>query len=102
MSRKDAISLVSRAIALYLTFWALAELTNLPVRVLSFVHSVTAERMAPNMQYLRQYYLMEVAFLLTRVVGLSVLALWFHKCGPGVEALLQPPRSEAEGAAIQN
>jgi hypothetical protein len=45
---------------------------------------------------------MEVAFLLTRVVGLSVLALWFHKCGPGVEALLQPPRSEAEGAAIQN
>jgi hypothetical protein len=48
MSRKDAISLVSRASALYLTFWALAELTNWPVRVLSFVHSVTAERMAPN------------------------------------------------------
>jgi hypothetical protein len=65
VSRKDAISLVSRAIALYLTFWALPELTNLPVRVLSFVHSVTAERMAPNTQYLRQYYLMELAFLLT-------------------------------------
>ena len=53
-------------------------------------------------QYLRQYYLMESAFLLIRIVGLSVLALWFHKCGPGVEALLQPSRSEAEGAAIQN
>ena len=55
--------------ALYLTFWALAELTNLPVRVLSFVHSVTAERMALNTQYLRQYYPMELACLLTRIVG---------------------------------
>jgi hypothetical protein len=45
---------------------------------------------------------MELALLLTRIVGLSVLALWFHKSGPGVEALLQPPRSEAEGGAIQN
>jgi hypothetical protein len=58
--------------------------------------------MAPNTQHLRQYYLMELALLLTRIVGLSVLALWFHKSGPGVEALLQPPRSEAEGGAIQN
>jgi hypothetical protein len=69
MSGKDAISLLSRAIALYLTFWVLAELTNLPVRVLCFVHSVTAERMAPNTEYLRQYYLMELAFQLTRIVG---------------------------------
>ncbi len=37
MSRKDAIVLASRMLALLLTVWALAEVSNLPASLFSFL-----------------------------------------------------------------
>jgi hypothetical protein len=82
MSREDAVVLASRSLALLFTVWALSEVSYLPDRLYSFL------------QYGRHSYLISLGFLVTRVVGFSLLAMWLRKCGPEVEELLFPAMSE--------
>jgi hypothetical protein len=97
MSKKDAVLLASRVIAVYLTVWLFTELAYLPERLFSFIHYVIHEPIAAGgSHYLRQYYLVGLATVVTRIIGLAVLARWLYKGGTGVEALLLPPRLEAE------
>jgi hypothetical protein len=78
MSRADAVVLASRSLALLFTVWALAEVSYLPDRLYSFL------------QYGRHSDLITLGFLVTRIVGFSLLAMWLRRCGPEVEELLLP------------
>jgi ABC-type anion transport system duplicated permease subunit len=98
MARKDSVLLVSRALAVLLTVFALREVSYLPEFVHSFVHYLRYE-LTPvtNMGYLdymRHYYLLRLAFLITRIIGYSLMARWLYKGGPDIEELLLPPTSE--------
>jgi hypothetical protein len=91
MSRKDAVVLASRTLAVLLTVWALTDVSYLPERVHSFIHYFNQE-VPPSIatQYLRHYYLIELGFLVTRIVGYALVAKWLYKVGPEVEELLLP------------
>jgi hypothetical protein len=91
MSRKDAVVLASRTLAVLLTVWALTDVSYLPERVHSFIHYFNQE-VPPSIstQYLRHYYLIELGFLVTRIVGYALVAKWLYKGGPEVEELLLP------------
>jgi hypothetical protein len=96
MSRKDAVQLASRTLATLLMVWALADLSYLPGRLHSFLHygnQGTPSSTAAN-QYLRHYYLIELGFLMSRVVGYSLMARWLYKGGPEIEELLLPEPEE--------
>jgi hypothetical protein len=97
ISRKDAVTLASRTLAVLLTVWALADLSYLPGRLHSFLHYGTPSSTAAT-QYLRHYYLIEVGFLVTRVIGYSLMARWLFKGGLEIEELLLPePEENAAG-----
>jgi hypothetical protein len=92
MSRKDAVVLASRALALLLSVWALSEMSYLPQGIHSFLRYFNQEPGASNAtQYWRHYYLIALGFLVARILGLSLLAKWLYKGGSEVEELLLQP-----------
>lgn len=95
MSRKDALVLASRALALLFAVLALSESSYLPEFVHSFRRYMGQEPGSSTaIQYWRHYYLIRLSFLVTRVVGFSLLARWLFRGGPEVEELLLHPASQ--------
>jgi hypothetical protein len=80
MSRKDAVVLASRALALFFAVWALGEASYLPERLHSFLHY------------------MDEGFLVIRIIGYSLLARWLYRGGPEVEELLSQSASQEKAA----
>jgi hypothetical protein len=99
MSRKDAVMLASRTLATLLTVWALAEVSYLPEYLHSFLHYLNhAPPSSTAIEYGRHYYLFRLGFLVTRIVGFSLMARWLYKGGPEIEELLLPePEEHAAG-----
>jgi hypothetical protein len=101
MSRKDAVVLASRVLALLFAVWALGEASYLPEFLHSFRHYVNLEPESSNaIQYWRHYYLIRLSFLVTRMIGFSLMARWLYKGGPEVEELLLHPAPQEN--AVQN
>ena len=95
MSRKDAIMLASRTLAVLLTVWALSDISYLPERVNSFVHYLNREpASSSSIGYWRHYYLIGLGFLVTRIVGYSLMARWLYKGGREVEELFLPAAAQ--------
>jgi hypothetical protein len=100
MSRKDAVVLASRTLAVLLTVWALSEVSYLPSSVYSFLHHANrVSVLSDEDQYWRHYYLTSLGFLITRIVGYTLTARWLFKCGPEVAEFLLPANEES---AAQN
>ena len=101
MSRKDAVVLASRTLVLFLTVWALYEVSHLPEFLHSFLRYMNQDPgSSVAIQYGRHYYVIRLAFLVTRIVGFSLMARWLYRGGPDVEALLSG--DAAQENAIQN
>jgi hypothetical protein len=90
ISRKDALLLTSRSLALLLTVSALAEISYLPEFLHSFFRYINQEPGSTTSQYWRHYYLIRLGFLVVRIVGFSHMARWLYRGGPEVEELLFP------------
>ena|ERR1700690_2522663 len=91
MSRKDAVVLASRTLAVLLTVWALTEVSHLPGTVHSFLNYLNHEpSSSPGVEYMRHSYLITLGFLISRIVGYSLMARWLYKGGPEIEELLLP------------
>jgi hypothetical protein len=89
MSKKDALLLASRTLALLLTVWALAEASYLPQNLHSYLRYINQEPGSPAaVQYLSHYHLITLGFLVTRIVGFSLMARWLYQAGPDVDQLL--------------
>ncbi len=98
MSRRDAVVLASRTLALLLAMWALNEVSYLPETLHSFLRYINQEpASSTGLQYLRHYHLIRLGFLVTRIVGFSLMARWLYKGGPEVEELLLQPSPQENG-----
>jgi hypothetical protein len=104
MSREDAVVLASRTLAVLVTLWVLTDISYLPGYALSFrhyaEHEVTAPTNAAYWQYWSHHYLVDMSFLITRIIGLSLMARWLFRGGTEVARLLLP--TEAESQTIQS
>jgi hypothetical protein len=89
MSKRDAVVLASRTLALLLLVWTFSEFCSLPELVLSYIHYSRYEPATAYVDYMRHYHL---ALLTVNVanIGFSVLAFWLHNAGPGVAEALLP------------
>ncbi len=95
MSRKEAVMLASRTLAVLLTVSTMTEESYLPEHVHSFLHYLNQESTASTaIEYLRHYYLIRLGFLVIRIVGYSLMAMWLYKGGPEIEELLLPEPDE--------
>jgi len=80
MSRRDAIVLASRTLALLLMVWALTEVSYLPALVHAFVHhSREGHESSVGSDYLHHYYLIVLSFTITRIIGYSLLGRWLFR-----------------------
>jgi hypothetical protein len=100
MSRKDGVLLASRTLALLLTIWALAEAANLPGSAYSFLRYNSDNLGSTATLYWRHYHLIGMGFLITRIVGFSLIARWLYKGGSEVGELLLP--SDLVENTVQN
>ena len=94
MSKRDAVVLASRTLATLLIVWALTEVSHLPGALQSYLHYLNHEPSSSGVEYMRHYYLLILGFLLTRIVGYSLMARWLYKGGPEIEELLLPAEPE--------
>jgi hypothetical protein len=86
MPRKEAVQVASRALALLMIVWVLVELTQLPQVVLGLAHHLQQNSVLIPQRYWTIYYVAGLSSHAVRMMGLSFAAVWFWKCGPGVEA----------------
>jgi|SRR5579863_8784034 len=98
MSKKDAVTLASRTLATLLIVWALTEVSHLPGVLQSYLHYLNHEPASSGVDYMRNSYLISLGFLITRIVGYSLMARWLYQGGPEIEELLLPPESQEDVA----
>ena len=89
MSKKELVQIASRAIALYLVFWSLGNLGNVPAILFAISH-YAAQPASPAQDYLNRYYLIQISSQLVVSVALFIAAVWTYRCGPTIERFLSP------------
>lgn len=95
MSRRDGVTLAARSLAVLLTLWVLADISYLPGYLYSFFRYTTLPTASPTRtEYFHHLDLLGLGFLITRIVGLSLMARWLHKGGPEVAEMLLPGSSQ--------
>lgn len=94
MSRKEAVSIASRALAMLMTVWALTEVSHLPSTLYSYLRYTNEQSLSSANLYWRHQYLIQLGFLITRIIGYSLTAVWLFKGGSEVEELLLPEPEE--------
>jgi hypothetical protein len=99
MSRKEAILLVSRALAVIQFVTAMLDVTYLPEWFVSFAHHSARASLMSTIDYdsyLTNLDRVHLVFLLLRIAGEAIFAIVLWNCGPWVESHLLP---KSEGTA---
>jgi hypothetical protein len=96
MSRKELVLLASRTFALFLTSWALVEVTYLADHLFALFHYLIQRSAFATHDYLSIYYLITTASNTARMLAMFFAAVVFWKCGARVQALfsVQPDHQE--------
>ena len=84
MSTKQAVTIASRALAVYMLFWFLSDLTYLPSHLFSLWHHESGLGSALATTYWRDSERLSLAFLMLRMVLLFFAVQWFYRSGPAV------------------
>jgi hypothetical protein len=93
MSRKEAVLLVSRALAVIQFITALLDISYLPERFISLNHHarlINTVGVSEVGNYYLNYDRVGTALLFGRIAGLLALTLVLWSCAPWVERLLLP------------
>jgi len=99
MSRKESVLLVSRAFALFLISWALADVTYLPERLFTLFHHLNQRSVLATRDYWSTYDLLLTGSVVVRILALFLAAAVFWRGGPRVQTLLSPQHGDPEIAA---
>jgi hypothetical protein len=86
-SKKELVLIASRAIALYLVFWSLGNLGNIPALLFAISHHAR-QPVSAGQDFLYNYYLVQLSSHAVVSIGLFLAAVWTYRCGPKIEAFL--------------
>jgi len=85
MSTKDAVTIASRTLAIYMLFWFISDLTYLPSHLFSVWHHENTLRSAMATTYWRDSNRLSLALHPLRMVLLFFAVQWFYRSGPKVQ-----------------
>ncbi len=85
MSTKEAVTIVSRALAIYFLAWLLSDLTYLPSHVFSLLHHESGLGVPGGTTYWRDSERISLSFLILRIVMLFFAVQWFYHSGPAIQ-----------------
>jgi hypothetical protein len=88
VSKKELVQIASHAIALYLVFWSLGNLGNVPALV--FAISRYGKGVSAGQDFQHNYYVVQLASHIVLSISLFLAAVWVYRCGPRIEAFLSP------------
>jgi len=88
MSKKDAVVIASRVLALYFFCWFLSDVTYLPSHLLAVLHYASFRNLSPTESYFYSYDRVGLGFLYVRILGLLFASWLFYRCGPRVQRFL--------------
>ena len=71
MTQKSFVELASRALAVLFIVWALTDVSYQPARLYEFLHYFGIAPSSAYFEYMRHLELIELGFLVTRIVGFS-------------------------------
>ena len=95
MSKKEAVLLVSRTLAIIQLVTAFIDITYLPVYIMDIRHhsgNVSVLMTSPSNDFWLSYYRVDIALLVLRIAALLLLATALWSCGPWIERVLLPNR----------
>jgi hypothetical protein len=99
MSPKQAVTIVSRALAVYFLVWFLTDLTYIPSNLYSLFHHAGSVS-AMSAPYWRNLDLLWLAFRLLRMIVLFFAVQWFYRAGPSIQGyFLASPDEEGDVGA---
>jgi len=84
MTYNDGVKIASRVAALYLIFWVISDAIDLPQEVMSLRHTLP-DSIYPQGGYFIRQALMLVARTVLKIALWLMAAIWFYKCGPGIQ-----------------
>jgi hypothetical protein len=87
--KKELVLIASRAISLYLVFWSLGNLANVPSLVFAISH-YAAQPASAGQDYAYKLQLIQLVSHIVVSSGLFLAAVWTYRCGPQLEAYLSP------------
>ena len=85
MSAKNVVTIVCRALAVYLLFWFLSDLTYLPSHLFALWHHKNGLGTQIGTTYWRDSERISLVFLLLRMVVLFFAVQWFYRSGPALQ-----------------
>ncbi len=89
MPKKELVLIASRAISLYLVFWSLGNLGNIPSLLFAISH-YSSQPSSPGQDYVYKFHLIQFISQIVVSTGLFLAAVWTYRCGPKIEAFLSP------------
>jgi hypothetical protein len=84
VSTKEAVTILSRALAVFFLAWLLSDLTYLPSYIFAFLHHENTLS-GPSGTYLRNLDFISLLFLLLRIAVLFFAVQWFYRAGPAIQ-----------------
>jgi hypothetical protein len=96
VSTKEAVTIASRALAIYFLAWLLNDLTFLPSHLFSLLHH-ERELVAPSgTTYWRDLERISLFFYVLRIAALFFAVQWFYRSGPAIHGyFMASPEGEA-------
>ena len=98
LSTRAAVTIVSRAMAIYFLAWLVYDLTTLPVALFTLSHHQLLMSASREDAYWRNYYLTSLVFLLLRMLALFVAVQWFYRSGPRIHQYFLAPSDNETSA----
>ena len=89
VTKRDLILVASRAMALYLIFWALDHLSFVPVDAFALSHYGSLQTGSQNYLYMQNLVLLVRHIIYAAF--LFVASVWIYRCGPTISRFLSPP-----------
>jgi hypothetical protein len=90
ISRKDAVKIASRVLAIYFFAWSLDNATYLPTELLNIFHHAGEGSVVIGSGFWLKYYSSGLLLTLMRIVLLTGAGWFFYKCDNDIQAFLLP------------
>lgn len=100
MSSRQALILASRVICIYLLFWVVSNLIDLPADFLALHQHLSVLSPSSNDTYWSRYYSLRLEALILKTVVELFFAGLFYRCGPRVCQFLAGEQRELDPASI--
>ncbi|MGA9039888.1 MAG: hypothetical protein WB421_05080 [Terriglobales bacterium] len=92
ISRKDAVIIASRMLAVYFFAWSIDNATYLPGELVNIFHHAGEGSVVIGSGFWLKYYSSILLMTLMRVVLLAGAGWFFYKCDSDIQAFLLPVR----------